>query len=76
VRPNHTALFHILHQPSYYTCRPDPSCSIKYFTREIIVFRYEALKAMRRRCLVPCEGAARCLAHLRACRPTPRPDVE
>lgn len=34
---------------------------IKYFTREIVVFRYDALKAMRRRCLVPCEGKTACI---------------
>ncbi|KAI8470951.1 MAG: DNA polymerase alpha/epsilon subunit B-domain-containing protein [Monoraphidium minutum] len=33
-------------------------CRIKYFTREVVVFRYDSLKAMRRRCLVPCEDLA------------------
>ena len=33
-------------------------CRIRYFTKEIVVFRHDALTAARRRCLAPCEGLA------------------
>ncbi|GBF94898.1 hypothetical protein Rsub_08141 [Raphidocelis subcapitata] len=36
-------------------CRRARARVIKYYTREVVVFRYDALKALRRRCLVPCD---------------------
>lgn len=64
--PNDPGLGHTLPQPalpSYFTGElqavlPNAvfatnPCRIRYFTREIVVFRYDLLKNMRRRCLVP-----------------------
>lgn len=64
--PNDPGLGHLLPQPAlptYFTSElqavlPNAvfstnPCRIRYFTREIVVFRYDLLKQMRRRCLVP-----------------------
>ncbi|KAF6263998.1 DNA polymerase epsilon, subunit B [Scenedesmus sp. NREL 46B-D3] len=63
--PNDPGLGHILPQPrlpSYFTSElqavlPDAvfatnPCRIKYYSKEVVVFRYDLMKQMRRRCLL------------------------
>eukprot|EP00878_Enallax_costatus_P001045 GHUV01001180.1.p1 GENE.GHUV01001180.1~~GHUV01001180.1.p1 ORF type:complete len:395 (+),score=91.74 GHUV01001180.1:179-1186(+) len=64
--PNDPGLGQVLPQPrlpTYFTSElqavlpnavfASNPCRIKYYTKEIVIFRYDLLKQMRRRCLVP-----------------------